>query len=251
MKKWDSNNYKENFSFVPKYGEDVMNLITKKPGTMVIDLGCGNGTLTNILKEKGYAVVGVDQSSEMLELAKKAYPDLNFICSNALTFNVGSKADVVFSNAVFHWIKKEDQDQLIKNVYDNLNHDGELVCEFGGYNCAEKVHSSLERSFQKRGLNYVRYFYFPKISEYTSILERNGFKAEYAILFDRPTVQKSDNGVIDWINMFVTEAFKGMDNNLKNEIINEVQNDLYDELCINGKWYIDYVRIRIRARKEG
>lgn len=50
--------------------------------------------------------------------------------------------------------------------------------------------------------------------------------------------------------MFVTEAFKGMDNNLKNEIINEVQNDLYDDLYINGKWYIDYVRIRIRARKE-
>lgn len=153
MKKWDSKNYEENFSFVPKYGEDVMNLITKEPGSMVVDLGCGNGTLTNILKEKGYVVVGVDQSSEMLDLAKKTYPDLEFICSNALTFNIEGKADVVFSNAVFHWIKKEDQDQLIKNIYDNLNSNGELICEFGGYKCAEKVHYSLEKSFQKRGLN--------------------------------------------------------------------------------------------------
>lgn len=52
MKEWDSNNYKENFSFVSMYGNDVINLITKPIGSMVIDLGYGNGTLTNVLNEK-------------------------------------------------------------------------------------------------------------------------------------------------------------------------------------------------------
>lgn len=250
MKEWDSNNYRDNFSFVPKYGNDVINLITKPTGSTVVDLGCGNGTLTNALNEKGYRVIGIDSSLEMLELAKKTYPNLEFICENALTFKLEKKADVVFSNAVFHWIDKENQDKLIKNIYDNLNTSGELVCEFGGYKCAEKIHQSLDRNFKIRGLNYVKYFYFPKISEYTEILERNGFITEYAVLFDRPTAQKSDNGVIDWINMFVTEAFKGIDDKLQDEIKKDVQNELYDELYIDNKWYIDYVRIRIRARKE-
>lgn len=250
MKKWDSSNYKENFSFVPKYGEDVMNLITKPAGSAIVDLGCGNGTLTNVLNEKGYNVVGVDQSKEMLELAKKTYPNLDFICSDALTFKLEKRVDVVFSNAVFHWINKENHDKLIKNIYDNLKPNGELVCEFGGYKCADKIHKALEKSFNKRSLNYVLHFYFPKIAEYTSILERNGFVTEYAILFDRPTEQKSENGVIDWINMFVTEAFKDVSLEIKNEITKEVQDELYDELFIDGKWFIDYVRIRIRARKE-
>ena len=248
--KWDSNNYKNNFSFVPKYGEDVMNLITKPKGSFVIDLGCGNGTLTKKLNDLGYDTIGVDASTDMIELAKKTYSDLNFIISDALSFKLEKNADVVFSNAVFHWIDKCNQDKLIKNIYDNLNDDGELVCEFGGFGCAEKIHSTLEKEFKKRCLKYPRVFYFPTIGEYSNILERNGFLVEFANLFSRPTQMNSKNGVVDWINMFVTKPFEGITETLQNEIKYSAQEALKDELFIDGKWYIDYVRIRIRARKK-
>ena len=152
--KWDSNNSKNNFSFVPKYGEDVMNLITKPKGSFVIDLGCGNGTLTKKLNDLGYDTIGVDASIDMIELAKKTYRDLNFIISDALSFKLEKNADVVFFFFFFHWIDKCNQDKLIKNIYDNLNYDGELVCEFGCFGCAEKIHSSLEIEFEKR-LNWL------------------------------------------------------------------------------------------------
>lgn len=43
---WDAKNYKENFSFVHEYGEDVINLLKKPEGSRVVDLGCGNGALS-------------------------------------------------------------------------------------------------------------------------------------------------------------------------------------------------------------
>lgn len=68
---WNANDYKNGFSFVPEYGESVINLITKEKGSRVIDLGCGNGMLTDKLAEKGYDVTGIDDSVDMLELARK------------------------------------------------------------------------------------------------------------------------------------------------------------------------------------
>ena len=247
--KWNVQNYKDSFSFVPQYGEDVMNLLTVPSGSRVIDLGCGNGTLTKALADKGYAVTGVDASEDMIALAKKEYPALTFIQGDALSFTLNEKADAIFSNAVFHWIDADKQETMIANIAAQLRAGGELVCEFGGYNCGEAVHSTLEVCFGKRGLHYPRTFYFPTIGQYAPLLEKHGLRVEFAMLFDRPTVQKSEHGVIVWINMFVTKPFEGMEDGMKNEILQETENALRDQLFIDGKWYIDYVRIRIRARK--
>ena len=40
---WDSENYKNDFNFVPDYGESVTELLTVEKGGKVMDLGCGTG----------------------------------------------------------------------------------------------------------------------------------------------------------------------------------------------------------------
>ena len=39
-------------------------------GSRVLDLGCGTGTMTRLLRQKGYDMIGVDASAEMLEIAR-------------------------------------------------------------------------------------------------------------------------------------------------------------------------------------
>lgn len=246
---WDAKNYQENFSFVPQYGEDVMSLITAGENSLVVDLGCGNGTLTKKLSDRGYRVIGIDASREMLDLAEAKYPELRFVQGNALSFALEEPADVIFSNAVFHWIDADLQERLARNVYAQLTPGGELVCEFGGNGCAEAVHSALEECFRARGLRYPRVFYFPTIGEYVPILEKCGFRVETALLFDRPTLQQSSDGVIGWINMFVTKPFESMQPEMKRAILEETEKLLKPRLCAEGSWFVDYVRIRIRARK--
>lgn len=126
---------------------------------------------------------------------------------------------------------------------------GQFIFEFGGKGCAERVHSSLERQFARRGLAYPRTFYFPTIGEYAPILERAGFRVEYAVLFDRPTEQKTGDGLADWVRMFVKKPFEGLEPALGDELLRAAVEELRPALFRDGKWFVDYVRIRMKARK--
>ncbi|MGN1060182.1 MAG: class I SAM-dependent methyltransferase, partial [Candidatus Coproplasma sp.] len=146
--KWNGDKYDKSFNFVYGYGEGVADLISEPKGSLVCDLGCGTGVLTNKLAERGYKVIGVDASEQMLKRAKEAYPDIEWVQSDALEFKLAQQADVIFSNAVFHWIEREKQPALLKNIAQNLKKGGRLVCEFGGYGCAQTVHSALKTAFE-------------------------------------------------------------------------------------------------------
>ncbi len=248
---WNAKEYVQDFSFVPRYGEDVLNLLDVNAGASVIDLGCGDGRLTKRLSEMGWDVTGVDASEEMLDMARKSYPGLTFIQSDALDFTVDKPVDAVFSNAVFHWIDEEKQPMLLRQVNRALKGGGELVCEFGGKGCAETVHEALRRSFSKRDLEYAFSFYFPTIGEYAPLLEQAGFKVVYALLFDRPTAcSNGECGLRDWIRMFDKRPFRGIDAKIEDEIVEEAGQTLRSALFRNGSWHIDYVRIRLKAIKE-
>lgn len=247
--KWDSKNYTEKFSFVGEYGKDVLSLVDEGEGGTAVDLGCGNGCLTEKLAEKGYRVLGVDASEEMIREAKKLHPDFEFLKADAAKFRLEEKADVIFSNAVLHWIDADKQEETAKNIFSQLKKGGVFVCEFGGKGNCETVHSALEKAFEKRGLIYPRTFYFPSVGEYGSLLEKCGFTVTYAVLFKRPTEQKTDKGLENWIRMFIKTPFADMESERADEIIDEAVSALKDKLYINGKWFVDYVRIRVKAEK--
>ncbi len=248
--RWDAEGYRDNFAFVHQYGESVLELIKSNPGALAVDIGCGNGALSCKLAERGYRVIGIDASEEMLKTAEALHPELNFQQGDACSVQLKEKADIIFSNAVFHWIDAEKQQQMLQNLADQLKEGGELVCEFGGKGCAETVHAALERAFERRGLKYRRTFYFPTIGMYAPMLEKAGFRVEYAVLFERPTEQKQEDGLREWINMFVKVPFEGISAQLKDEIIWDAEAETKEALYHDGKWYIDYIRIRFRAVKE-
>ncbi len=245
--KWEAKEYENNFSFVHHYGEAVVNMIDAPAGSFVVDLGCGNGALTQKISERGYSVIGVDGSPEMLKLARELHPDLKFIEADARDFNLENKADVIFSNAVFHWINSEEHDKLLKNIRNNLKDNGLLVCEFGGFGCALTVHSALRRAFNSHGLEYPFEFYFPTIGEYTPRMEKAGLIVKEAFLFDRPTPQNGQDGLKNWIKMFCKKAFENINKDDAEILMNEAVENARNVLFHDGAWYVDYVRIRLKA----
>ena len=68
---WDSENYKNDFNFVPDYGESVTELLTVEKGGRVMDLGCGTGALIPTLVNKGYEVTGVEFEPQKVTLVGK------------------------------------------------------------------------------------------------------------------------------------------------------------------------------------
>lgn len=247
-KQWDAEDYRNSFGFVPNYGRAVLDLLELKAGQKILDLGCGNGSLTKRLSEMGAAVTGADSSAEMVALARRDYPELDFVLADAEKLCFHEMFDAVFSNAVFHWIS--DQGAMLCGVAEALRPGGVLVCEFGGKGCGKKVHSVLSAAFEKRGRAYHMPFYFPSIGEYAPLLEKHGLTVDYAALFDRPTKVEGAEGLKNWLGMFVTQPFEGILEKEKQEILQEAEDCLRAGLFDGTDWWIDYVRIRFRAVKR-
>lgn len=246
--KWDADKYTSDFSFVHQYGNSVTELISADKNSSILDLGCGNGALTKALQDKGYIVKGLDASKELLDIARKNYPDIEFIQADAVSFSVEEPVDVVFSNAVFHWIEREKQRNMLRCVHNALKENGEFVFEFGGYGNNQLIHGALAEAFAECRYVYKMPFYFPAISEYSTLLEDTGFRVRYAVLFDRPTELKGEDGLKDWIKMFVKTPFSVIGNeDEKDAVIDRAVENLRNVLYRDGKWYADYVRIRMKA----
>jgi len=90
---------------------DMMNRVPLANPARVVDLGCGAGNVTAILKQRypGAAVTGVDGSPAMLEKARAAAPDCTFVQGNFFSWEPAEKVDLIFSNAALHWVDRHDE----------------------------------------------------------------------------------------------------------------------------------------------
>ena len=86
--KWNAENYRDNFSFVYEYGEELTGMFTLGRGSRIADVGCGSGALTRKLCDMGYEVIGIDSSAEMLSLAKSTAPAASFMLADAAKFSL-------------------------------------------------------------------------------------------------------------------------------------------------------------------
>lgn len=74
-------------------------------GERVLDLGCGNGRLLEIFKDKNIDYIGIDSSEKLIEIAKKKYPKAKFQKADALNLPFPANYfDKVYSIAVLHHI---------------------------------------------------------------------------------------------------------------------------------------------------
>src|SRR5579863_4013179 len=146
---WDSSRYAENARFVSDLGQAVFDLLNPQPGERILDLGCGDGALTEKIVSAGTQVVGVDASSDMVAAAKKRGLDARLMDAYDLSFN--SEFDAVFSNAALHWMKR-DPDAVIQGVRRALKLGGRFAAEMGGHGCAAAVTVALCATIEKFGV---------------------------------------------------------------------------------------------------
>lgn len=85
---------------------DLIGRIPLESPQVIYDLGCGTGSGTVILKERwpGARVTGVDSSESMLERTTSLEADISWQHSDLATWEPSAPADLLFSNAVFHWL---------------------------------------------------------------------------------------------------------------------------------------------------
>lgn len=244
---WNSSLYDEQHGFVAEYGKGLLEFVPEDAGQSILDVGCGTGSLTAQLADRAGRVVGVDSSPSMVERARRLHPDVDFAVCDALELPFEGEFDVVFSNAVFHWIG--DHDALLRAVRRVLKPGGVLVCEFGASGNVETIDAAFERACAEAGFDYASKFNFPTVERFAGQLAANGFSADRVCAFDRPTTLKGGaGGLAAWMRQFYASELETMPERAREAAIERVE-DLSREALWNGReWVADYRRLRAIAR---
>ncbi|MEN8184986.1 MAG: class I SAM-dependent methyltransferase, partial [Myxococcota bacterium] len=159
---WDPQRYARNAGFVAELGMPVLELLDPRPGERVLDLGCGDGVLSERLVARGCRVVGVDGSAQQVAAARSRGIDARVGDGQALDFR--GEFDAVFSNAALHWMRRADD--VISGVWRALVPGGRFVGELGGQGCVARIVGALEAALARRGALPVEPWYFPCDREY-------------------------------------------------------------------------------------
>jgi trans-aconitate methyltransferase len=244
QQEWNAENYGRQARFVSDLGAPVLALLDPQPGERILDLGCGDGALSERLVARGAQVVGIDASAAMVAAARAR--GLEAIEGNGTALSFDGGFDAVFSNAALHWMRPPEA--VLAGVWRALRPGGRFVAEMGGYGHVTLIHGALRQALAARGLTVEPDTFFPTPEAYRGLLEAVGFQLDHLELFERPTPLPGTLG--DWIDTFAHHYTGAVPAEQRPALVAEVVVALRPQLCDGtGTWHADYVRLRFSARR--
>ncbi len=129
MSDWDPAQY---LRFAEERLRPALDLLARVPleaPARAIDLGCGAGNVTAILKRRfpAAAVTGVDASAAMLDRARELAPDCAFEQADVGAWTPSAPPDLIYSNAALHWLG--DHERLFPRLAGSLAPGGVLAVQ--------------------------------------------------------------------------------------------------------------------------
>jgi len=245
---WSAERYAETAHFVPTLGAPVVELLAPMPGEHILDLGCGDGVLTEKIAAAGATVVAVDAAPDMVAAARARGLDARVTAGQDLDFD--GTFDAVFSNAALHWMRPPER--VLAGVYRALKPGGRFVAEMGGHNNTAAVIVALSTVLGRRGIDAHRLspWYFPSAEAYGEKLEAAGFAIDEIRIVPRPTPLPA--GLEAWLDTFAEDFLGILPPSDRAAARREVAELLWPVLMDErGIWIADYVRLRFRAIRSG
>jgi trans-aconitate methyltransferase len=244
---WIAEQYGQNGRFVADLAGGVVELLAPQAGEDILDLGCGDGALTEKLAATGARVVPIDASPDMIRAARARGLDARLVSGESLTFDAAF--DAVFSNAALHWM--HDQDAVLSGVWRALRPGGRFAAEMGGHGNIAAIRVALLAVAQRFGLDAETAGdnVFFSADGYAQRLERNGFRVASIHLIPRPTLLPA-SGMRGWLTTFRRGLFERIPENDRERAIDQAVALLEPVLRDDqGRWFADYVRLRFLAYK--
>ena len=182
---WNPETYRRDGAFVPELGAGVLEWLAAQPGESILDLGCGDGELTERIAASGADVTAIDASAQMVAAARARGIDALEGSAESLPYPDG-KFDAVFSNAVLHWVR--GQDEMIAEVHRVLRPGGRFVAEMGGHGNIAAIRVAFAAVLAHLGFPALgkRENYYPTAEAYSRRLRQHGFTVARILFFPAP-----------------------------------------------------------------
>jgi SAM-dependent methyltransferase len=252
--RWCPADYASNAGFVPALGEAALSLLAPQPGEIILDIGCGDGTLTAQIQAAGAKAVGLDASEAMVEAARARGVDAFVADAQALGLEGQAERfgcfDAAFSNAALHWML--DPDAVASGVFASLRMGGRFAGEMGGEGNLAILRRGLRDELLGRGYEMPAEdpAWYPSLREFIRLYGCAGFVEIQAQLIPRPTLLPG--GVAPWVRTFRAGLLDmaGVPDEERADVAASVERRLAPRLRQpDGSWIADYVRLRFTMRK--
>jgi trans-aconitate 2-methyltransferase len=258
---WDAADYAQHSSEQFKWACELTEKLHLRGHETVLDIGCGDGKVTAAIAAQlpNGRVVGIDSSSQMIELAvqrqaKTGRPQLMFELLDVRDMEYAEWFDVAFSNAVLHWIKEHLQ--MLHRVRKALKKGGRLLFQMGGKGNAREITRILDELMATTKWSiFFSDFTFPYgfygVDEYQRWLAEAGLKTRRVELIPKDMQHKGKDGFAGWIRSTWLPYLSRIPAQMKAEFIEAIL-DAYlvrhppDE---EGLVHVDMVRLEVEAVK--
>lgn len=244
---WDPARYRRNAAYVADLAVAVVDLLAPKAGEAILDLGCGDGRLTERIAAADADVTAIDSSAAQVRAAQGRGVAAQVCDAREMTFE--RAFDAVFSNAALHWMPEADV--VAAAIARALRPGGRFVGEMGGEGNVARVHEALATALSARGIDPEPLYpwYFPTAGAYAEVLGRHGFHIDSMDLIPRWTPLETP--LADWLETFTESFLKPFGADERDTVVAEVEATLAPDLRDDsGRWHIDYVRLRFHATLE-
>ncbi len=201
--KWDARAYAKFSTGQEKWAKELIEKLQIKGHEDILDIGCGDGKVTSRLANSTDGnVVGIDKSDTMIELAKKRYPNITFIQMDATKLTFKESFDIIFSNAVLHWVF--DHAAVLGGIKRALRPEGRALLQFGGEGNARQIIETMEQFIQNSDYacyfkNFTFPYYFPEKERYNQLLHEAGFSDFRVSLIPKEMLHDNREAFKGWI----------------------------------------------------
>jgi 2-polyprenyl-3-methyl-5-hydroxy-6-metoxy-1,4-benzoquinol methylase len=144
----------------------------------VLDLGCGNGSLSNVIAQQGYEVVGVEESGQGIAVARSSFPNCEFIQGSIYDLpykQLKNSFDVVISVEVIEHLFYPKE--LVKSARNCLKPGGRLILTTPYHGYLKNIILALSGKMDKHFTalwdgGHIKFF---SVKTLTTLLETEGY----------------------------------------------------------------------------
>jgi trans-aconitate methyltransferase len=261
MHKWDAQDYQKNSGIQLKWGRELIDKLKLQGNEHVLDIGCGDGKVTAEIAAivTDGSVTGIDNSPEMISLACDTFPagnyaNLRFMQMDACKLGFAGEFDIVFSNAVLHWVR--DHRSVLKGISRSLKKPGRILLQMGGRGNVEGMMSIVSAMTQKQEWagyfkDFTNPFSFNSPEEYGNWLVEAGLKPVRVELIGKDLAQQGREGLASWFRTTWHPFFHRVPGPQQQEFIDEAIDTyiLAHPADAGGTLHVAAVRLEVEAEK--
>jgi trans-aconitate methyltransferase len=259
---WNAEDYRQNSTAQQQWAQELITKLNLTGTEAALDVGCGDGKVTaEIASHLPHGqVVGIDNSEAMIALAHREYPpnryaNLLFQQMDARELGFNGRFDVVFSNAVLHWI--DDHIPVITGMHHSLKPGGRILLQMGAHNGVPEFMAALEQVITlPQWCDYFAGFSCPygfkSVEDYQLWLPAVGFAIKRLELIEKHAVHLDAEAFKGWIRTTWLPYTDRVPQPKRIQLIEAIATQYFasNPADANGRVSVLMVRLEVEAEKQ-